>query len=45
MENMVEIAQIFITETTEAEYLQDDLSGALADVNVSCCTCSCCCCC
>lgn len=45
MEIMIETTHICITDSTESEYLQDDMSGALADVNVSCCTCSCSCCC
>ncbi|WP_428718883.1 hypothetical protein [Undibacterium curvum] len=45
MEIKIEATQIFITDSTESEYLQDDMSGALADVSVSCCTCSCSCCC
>ncbi|MET3135140.1 hypothetical protein AAKU55_005443 [Oxalobacteraceae bacterium GrIS 1.11] len=36
---------IVIIDSTESEYLQDDLGDALADVSVSCCTCSCSCCC
>jgi hypothetical protein len=45
MEIMIETTQILIIDSTESEYLQDDMSGALADVSVSCCTCSCSCCC
>ncbi|MES2114799.1 MAG: hypothetical protein V4578_06590 [Pseudomonadota bacterium] len=45
MEILIDTNFISITDTTESEYLQDDFSGALADVSVSCCTCSCSCCC
>ena len=42
---LIETTHLQITVSTEPEYLMDDLSGALADVTVSCCTCSCSCCC
>jgi hypothetical protein len=42
---LIETTHIQITDSTEPEYLMDDMSGALADVSVSCCTCSCSCCC
>jgi hypothetical protein len=45
MNIVVEGAEILIIDSTEAEYLQDDLNAAMADVSVSCCTCSCSCCC
>ena len=41
----IETTQLCITDTTESDYLIDDISGALAYVAVSCCTCSCSCCC
>jgi hypothetical protein len=42
---LIETTHIQISDSTEPEYLMDDMSGALADVSVSCCTCSCSCCC
>lgn len=45
MENQIDTSFIQITDSTESEYLYDDMDGALADVSVSCCTCSCSCCC
>ncbi|MDK2123272.1 hypothetical protein [Parachitinimonas caeni] len=41
----IETTEILIIDSTEAEYLQDDMEGALAGVSISCCTCSCSCCC
>ena len=45
MEMTIQATNILIIDSTESEYLIDDLSGDLADVSVSCCTCSCSCCC
>lgn len=45
MNIIIETTAITIIDSTESEYLQEDMNGALADVSVSCCTCSCSCCC